>query len=211
MLYNETHPTRAQEYLSCLDKNLKHPQISKIHIFYDTSKGEGRLLAEIKRRPVTVTLIKSRASFGHMFLVANNQYPDQKIILSNADIYFDETLAEIQDKHLEHALLAVTRLEPFYGRWRHFGSQRGWSQDVWIFKTPIMIPEKINALLMGTAGCDNYLAYDMQEAGIHVLNPCKTVCCFHMHQSKVRHWNFEKSAHAKLPVPFCSLPDVTGK
>jgi len=39
-LYNETNHERVKEYITCLEKNLRHPLIDKIHVLYDTTKDD---------------------------------------------------------------------------------------------------------------------------------------------------------------------------
>jgi hypothetical protein len=70
------------------------------------------------------------------------------------------------------------------------------SQDVWVLKVPIKIPEKSN-FYFGILGCDNYFAYLMKNEGYNVLNPCKFVKTYHHHSSNIRNYLITDSVFKK--------------
>lgn len=203
MLYNESNKQRACEYLECLDRNLKHPDFGKIHVLYDISKGKGWLFSELEKRSVAITFIKGHASFGSIFKIANAQYPHRHIILSNADIYFDESLHLIDDTHLHNTVLALSRLNPTHNG---FKLQIHLSQDVWIFKTPLPTTPALDTIHMGTWCCEGLLALQLEQIGLRVANPCLTVSCFHMHAKKIRHWKRHDVIEPRKAPPHCTLP-----
>lgn len=211
-LYNESHKKRIAEYIECLDKNLAHPLIEKIHVIYDTSKDEEQnsaFLERLKSKNITLSTVSGRPSFEDCFNLANELYPDRAIIVSNADIYFNETLYLIQDYDLNNKMLALSRwnvqrdglLKPIV----HLnGKPNMGSQDTWIFTTPI---KQINAaeIQLGTLYCDGRIAYAVQEAGFKIINPCLSIQCCHLHLSKVRHYKFSPCVYPTILVPWCAL------
>src|SRR5581483_3177903 len=90
---------------------------------------------------IQLSYVVGRPTYGHCFALANELYRDQKIIVSNADIFFNETLSLLLNYDLNNKFLALTRwnvlkdfsIEPYY--W--FGQKVECSQDTWIFKSPI--------------------------------------------------------------------------
>lgn len=194
MLYNEKHEGRRSEYITCLEKNLAHPQIKEIHILYDTSndEGENHLLNYLKSQPVTLTYINDRVTYGECFTLTNEMYPESRIILSNADIYFNDTLSALENYDLTGKFLALTRhdVEPgdelrlFIQRLK----KRKWdSQDTWIFRTPIRKFEN-DDIKLGLLGCDLTIAKQAVLSRLKVINPCMTIQCCHLHLTKVRHY-----------------------
>lgn len=190
-LYHEENTMRKNEYLQCLTKNLEHPFIKSIHIFFDESisrnnQKNATLLNVLKELPVTLHIINERVSFGTLFQFANNNLVGEKVIIANGDIYFNNTLLELVNFPLENTFIALSR-------WNlsHSGSlslfKRKRSQDTWIFKSPIPKFEKDNYKL-GTPGCDNYIAYQAQQAGMHVINPSETIQTCHVHSSNIRRY-----------------------
>lgn len=202
VLYNETNSNRITEYLTCLEKNMHHPLIERIHIVYDTSKDilskKHPILKYLHKKGCTVSSVNSRPTYGYCFALANNLYPNRRIIFSNADIFFNETLAALETYDLKNKFLALTRWEvrkdgeivPFNVSYRLI------SQDTWIFETPL-IPFKNDSIFIGTNECDSFIAYQAQKAGLTVMNPCLTIQCCHLHLSGVRNYEFNK--HSKLP------------
>lgn len=195
-LYREKNETRKQEYMTCLERNLAHSRIKHIHVLYDQSKDlkrEGSLLRYLHTKPISITYINRRQSFEDFFGIANAHYKNQKIILANADIYFNETLFLLDDYDLTNKFLALTRWEDLNGKLelqRIYNIELWLShcQDVWIFMTPIMV-KKASQISIGTIGCDPYIARRAQESGLEVINPCLSIQCCHLHASGIRHYD----------------------
>lgn len=194
-LYNEKDDKRIKEYIECLERNLAHPDIHTIHIIYDTSKDapedtQNILLNYLKTKKVPLTYIDKRPTYNFCFSIANSLYQDKKIILSNADIYFNQTLHVLVNYDLTNKFLAITRwnvrkdgtLAPHAwpkGNWRTI------SQDVWIFNSPLRAFEN-GDIAMGTLHCDGQIAYQASKAHLKLINPCQTIQCCHLHLSEIR-------------------------
>jgi len=195
MLYNEKNPKRVKEYITCLDRNIAHGLIEAIHILYDTTKdgGKNSLLKYLQQSGVTITYLNGRSTYGYCFELANKIYPNKKIILSNADIYFNHTLGKLVDYDLTGKFLALTRwdekkhgaLVPYR---RYSGVNTPDSQDVWIFQSPIRRFQD-DDIPLGWPLCDGRIAYQAKKSGFRVLNPCLTIQCCHVHESQVRNYN----------------------
>ena len=206
MLYNEFSSVRIAEYRTCLEKNLKHPSIDHIHILFDTSMGitNSKLLDYLKTIPVTIEYIGKRATFADFFACINSHYLNKAIIITNADIYFDDTLTRLETFDLSNTFIALTRWNVqrngsrtlYMSRWDNHKQQlvpldpQGCvSQDTWIFKHPLVKFAK-DDIELGLAWCDGYIAYFAHLAGLNVINPCLTITCNHLHLSNIRHWHF---------------------
>lgn len=192
MLYNEKNQKRIDEYLACLEKNLCHENISEIRVFYDTSKDsdDNKILDFLKEHKIPTILVNDRVSFKQFFDYANLHLKNKKIILSNADIYFNDTLNLISNYSLENKFIALTRWEvQTDGSLEYYkGNQPGFSQDTWIFESPI-INFDLETIKMGTVACDNRLSYLAKQLGLNILNPSLSVQCCHLHTSKIRNYD----------------------
>jgi hypothetical protein len=210
VLYNETNSERMKEYITCLEYNLVHPSIDHIHVLYDTVRDDttNELLSYLKRKKVTISFIQGRPSFVYCFKLANEMFPNAKIILTNADIYFNDTLKVLENYNLTGQFLAITRkevavdgtisymrkTEPYIGR-------REGSQDVWIFQTPLPLFKRED-IKLGTLHCEGEVAYQLIKLGLKVINPFFSIDCFHVHLSGIRHY-----ADRPIPWPyFVELP-----
>lgn len=200
VLYNEANEQRRNEFISCFDRNKQHPSIDHIHVVYDTSKDDeyNLLLNYLKTQDCTISYVSGRPTFGYCFDLVNKQYLNATIILSNADIYFNETLNVLNEHDLTNKFLAITRWDvqedgklELFRQYKPDGSfdeaMSQLSMDAWIFRAPIkQFPH--SAIQLGTWACDGYIAYQAYLAGLEVINPCLSIQCCHLHLSKVRHW-----------------------
>ena len=220
MLYNEANEERCQEYITCMERNLNIHLSNNIHVFFDTSgnSANNKLLKYLKSKPVTITYIKGRASFDNFRKLAHEQYTETAIIISNADIYFNETLAILEKYDLSNIFIALTRWDLkkdnseslFYATWDAAKQQyiclngQCFSQDTWIFKTPL--PKfKDNSMKLGMLHFDPRLAYQAKQAGLEVINPCLTIKCHHLHLSEIRHYQLLHPAGPMLSTPIGKL------
>lgn len=215
-LYNETNRKRVNEYTKCLEINRYHPSIEKIHVIYDTSKdmidNDNRILTYSTLRSIPITYSDKRPTYGFCFEVANRYYPNRRVIVANADIYFNETLTLLEEYDLTNKFLALTRwdvrpdgvLVPFAPG----GVPITVSQDVWIFETPLHQFGR-DDIELGILGCDTRIAYWAQKSGLTVVNPCLTIQCCHLHNSRVRNYNayasYVPAYEYSVAVPWTSL------
>jgi hypothetical protein len=210
-LYNEKNKYRAQEFKTCLEKNLQNPSIDTIHVLYDIAKDDGHesdMLSYLKSQNIKISYITERASFGDFFKLANREYPHHRIIVSNADIFFNETLSLLEPCDLHDKFLALTRWDVTSNNDLIEFYPLGYSQDVWIFQTPLR-PFENDTIKMGILGCDPAIAYQAQHSGLIVSNPSLSIQCCHLHRSQIRNYarNYFPYQHlGKLePLPKCTI------
>ena len=146
------------------------------------------ILKYLKTKPIKLSFVKGRTTFGQCFNIANTSYPNQNIIIANADIYFNETLNYLDEYDLSDKFLCLTRwdVEP-NGNLKYFANSIG-SYDVWIFKTPIR-KFLYDQIKLGTLNCDGAIAHQARVVGLKTSNPCKTVQCCHLHLSPIRNYS----------------------
>ncbi len=198
-LYNETNQERAQEYITCLETNLNHESIGSVCIAYDTSRdepGDTPLLDYLKKleasNQLSLVYIKSRPTYGYFFNLVNKTCPNERIILCNADIYFNDSLKLLDNfAFKKDMMLVLTRwnvtpdgeLKQFHQHCRPEIS----SQDVWVFQSPI---RRFNDdLTMGILHCDSKFAFRAYHAGFKLYNPCLDIQCCHYHLSDIRNYH----------------------
>jgi hypothetical protein len=221
-LYNEKDARRVAEYKECMEKNLKHTAIESIHVLYDTTDDRRRtddgkkykVLDYLRKKNVQISYYSSgRPTFQYCLDLANTCYPGKKIILMNADIYFDKTLNRLFEVSLEDRIFACTRwdirkdMEPLLLCDKD-GAPNAMSQDVWIFQTPIRTIECGN-LQIGTPHCEKQFALAAHNAGLSLYNPCLSIKCYHLHLSNIRNYRQPKHNFADgIPVQGCYIEDI---
>jgi hypothetical protein len=235
-LYNEQNPKRVKEYIQCLKRNRRHPSIDGVHVLYDTQKDapgrQSRLSRFLEKTPgITKRYITSRPTYEEIFEYANANCPGTRIIVCNADIYFNETLALLNNIDLENRFLALSRWDVVSGekaRLIHdrLGDFNYMSADAWLFKTPLDINFTCDYRL-GTIFCDSFLNAQLFKSGLKVYNPCFDIQACHLHkewkeakleksedysdQHKQRIWQAERLRHGPYPgvgVYWCKAADL---
>jgi len=196
-LYNETNKQRANEYLYCLKRNLSNPLIKLIHVSYDTScdSKKCRYIRQwLQGHNIPTSYIDRRQNLGDCIRLANKLFPNEYVIFSNADIWFDRSLGLLQKDDIEGHLVAISR-QPRAPKY---------SQDSWIFKTPFPEHPHLDMTYVGLCGVEKPLIFAAQENCLQVYNPCKTIQCMHEHRAQVRHRN-GINHWGTIPLRPCSL------
>jgi hypothetical protein len=179
--YHEASPERAHEYEQCLWLNCKNAAIERVFVFLEDEEPIGVEHANLELVPHG-----GRLRYNDLFAYAGLYIREQVCIIANADIYFDRTLDLVQRFDLAGKFLCLARWEIDTNSHLVKPAQ-SWSQDAWIFQTPI---PRINAdFELGRMKCDNRIAFEAREAGLQLLNPSHTVRAIHLHASNVRNYN----------------------
>jgi hypothetical protein len=196
--YQDADPARTAEFVECVRRNAANPHLERIAVFL-----EDRVPAhEIRTRfPVfsdpKLQLIEHgrRLTFQQLFDHANRHLAGSGVILANTDIWFDETLARLEEETLSGRLLCLSRWEqaPDGRRWHY---DMPCSQDAWIFEPPV--PPFRADFPLGKPGCENRLAYEAQRAGLTVTNPSRSLHAWHLHNSGVRRYTPQERIHGPL-------------
>tara|TARA_Y100000033_G_C2678113_1_gene77692 strand:- start:67 stop:552 length:486 start_codon:yes stop_codon:yes gene_type:complete len=128
-------------------------------------------------------------------------------IVSNADIIFDDTLRYFNSIDMLMQFYALSRWEITSGdgkNWEIEPFDNAASQDVWIFKTPVLASCEMN-YTMGVPGCDNKITYHMRELGYTCRNPGKKVITVHFHISQFRTYSPKDD---RVPGPYLLVAPV---
>jgi hypothetical protein len=201
-LYLDADANRFQEFMECVRRNAANPSIDSICIFFETPGDCNHLLSTyppLNSQKVNLILLERRVTYKDLFSYANRQLAGQRIIIANADIFFDESLLRLDGYDVTQSLLCLSRwdVQPD-GERRFFDYPL--SQDAWIFDTPVR--EFPCAFHLGVPGCDNRLAWEAQKAGLAVRNPSRSIRACHLHLSGVRRY----SERHRLAGPGSSIP-----
>ena len=186
--YWDADPDRRAELIECLRRNAAHDGIGELHVFVedDTSPGELPALVGPAVMPKLRVIERGeRLTFEDLFAHAERLAPRRRVIIANADIFFDSTLSLLEDVDLAGQLLCLSRWDEVPGRSPAFFDYSG-SQDAWIFDPPL--PTFPCAFRLGLPGCDNRLVWEAARAGLAVSNPSRSIRARHLHGTNVRHY-----------------------
>ena len=119
-LYEGISNARLKELSKCFEMNFHNQYIKKIYIFFETNKTMQELSKYIKtdysilnyllvEDKFNIILINKRPTYKMYFTYANNNIPNSKIIVSNTDIYMNNTLEKLVDYDMTGKFFSLTR------------------------------------------------------------------------------------------------------
>jgi hypothetical protein len=174
-----TSEERYKEYLHCLEENIKNDFISKIVLLISDES-----VCPLESDKIISKKLEKRPTYTDIFNICNDEYNNEICIVSNSDIIFDRSLGFIHNDNINNKFLALNRWDIKGDTIQRFRHNIGDSQDCWIFKSPVNIP---NAdFTMGRLGCDNRITYLAHEAGLEVKNPSEQIITKHLHTTEYR-------------------------
>lgn len=201
-LYDSGNLIRNNELNHCFDRNIENTEISRIIN-----------LGPVKREhPKVMNIACERPTYNDYFKAIDKCCMDGEIaIVSNSDIYFDDTINWVKQIRMNGVMLALSRWNlNNNGVMTHFAIAG--SQDVWIIKVERDKPYYQNLLKVGNynlglPGCDHMIAKDGHDCGYKVLNPSKDIRSIHYHNSNYRTYGDPDRVSGYYPVHVCPLPE----
>jgi hypothetical protein len=177
--YKSSNDKRQKEIEECLLRNINNKHISKIYLLND------QIYEEYNKENKIVQIVvdeenKKRLTYKYTISFINEKLKDEKCIIANSDIYFDETLEHLVNYDLSNKFLALSR----YDKGVLYDTLS--SQDTWIFTSPASVPLEDCNFHFGVPGCDNKILYIFQKSGYKISNPSRTIKTHHLHESNFR-------------------------
>jgi hypothetical protein len=179
---------RYQELKYCVKKNIKNPAIDQIILVIDEEIDD--LLIPHSEK-IKIERMEKRPTYGDLFNIAIESLKGEEglMIVSNSDIfYYEEDVLKMLNSISFNESMALSRWEFIPGS-DPIHHDTWDSQDTWVFKNTILPGEY--DIKLGIPGCDNRIAFELQEAGYLVKNPSKSIKSYHYHVSKYRTYNDE--------------------
>ena len=181
--YESSSLPRNNELKQCLIHNNANKYITQIYLLNDNMYTLDFLKDTSKIIQIVVDDDnKKRLGFDYAFSFINSKLVGEKCILSNSDIFFDDSLSSLENFKLENYFLSLSRYEDI----NKTQLAKSWSQDAWIFQSPCKIDINACKFKFGTLGCDGKLNYLAYQQHYNLINPAKTIFSFHLHKSNIR-------------------------
>lgn len=196
--YPEPDEARRGELRECLRRNLALPQIDAVHLFIEdglTPEAAIDSCPDLLDPKVTLVQHGKRATFDEYFAYANRALAQRTVVLSNADIYFDESLSLTRRCGLPRAFIALARWDVQPDGTSNFFNVE-FSQDVWIFQPPLRI-RNCN-FTPGIPGCENRIAWEARRSGLQVHNYALSIRAYHLHLTGLRRWTMSQRLRGAL-------------
>ena len=196
--YIPKNKEREKEINTCLIKNLENNIIDEIHLYIENDYDFNFLKDKNK-----IKFIKTnkQLSYNTVFNYSNIYDENHIIILSNSDIYFNNTLKNIYDLNFNNIFYALNRYDIDKNN-KLVLYDVNYSQDVWIWKPPINIIinnnnmndyfDKNDGIILGVGGCDNRILKVVKDSGYIIKNASDKIQSIHNHKNNYRTWLNDK-------------------
>lgn len=199
--YKENNLPRKSELLDCLTLNLECTVIDKIYVWLENLEEIPVISDKIITIPRT-----SRPRYSDFFKLINDITKIDDInIIANTDIFFKDDFELVKHINLKNRCLALTRWDVKEDMEAEFVGRVD-SQDVWVFKGKIK--DVTGDFYIGSLGCDNKIAYELQKGGYKLTNPSLTIKIYHLHLTEYRP-NLSAYTAEPLPGPYLYIPITT--
>lgn len=195
-VYIDKVPERNKELKECLIRNSQAGFSTIILILEPKSEEEISILLNSAisiTTPDNIIVLKERANFNYFFkLMSDPKFSDSINVMCNSDIYFNyESLNSIRKFYDEipnkkNTCLALSRWD-IYPDGSASLFDRADSQDTWVFYGNPKVSASIN-FPTGRGGCDNRIAYEIEQCGYTIINPSKSIKTYHLHLCNVRNY-----------------------
>jgi hypothetical protein len=187
--YEDADANRRHEFLECLRRNIDNDHFDEIHVFVEerrSTKELSKAYPLLTATKIRLVSHRRRVRYRALFEYANRRLPRRRVVIANADIFFDHTLEELVGSDLRGRLLCLSRWDVQPDGMARFFEHPG-SQDAWIFETPIR--KFFCDFPLGVPDCDRRLAWEAERAGLALSNPSRTLRAIHLHLSQVRRYD----------------------
>ena len=188
---------RNTEIIHCLQTNLNNPLITKIHLLNEELFSQKEMGITENFDKIIQISIGKRLQYKDVFEYIRCDHIQGYLLLSNIDIFFDESLDQLQYSTLHEKekkqMIALLRYEynGFSTKNSSLFGPRFDSQDTWIFHSNHCIQEnqeKVFSFEFGKPGCDNKLIYLMKVLGFIIYNDPLLIKSYHYHSSLNRNY-----------------------
>ena len=193
--YISSNINRQKEILECLQKNLNNSLIDAIYLVTEKEYTfrEMEIDNNINKAKITQVNIGKRMKYSDAFDIVERNSLNGYIIISNSDIFFDDTLTNLyksgsSKKRMVYCQLRFEYTDNDLNKCKIFGP-RGDSQDTWIFHSNFNIikeQRKIFNFELGIPACDNHINYIFSILGYSVHNEPYYIKTYHNHKSDFR-------------------------
>jgi hypothetical protein len=200
--YKPKNKDREQEINRCLLKNYQNKYIEKIYLLND--KIYDIPIKNDYQKKIEQVIVSNNENYKLTYYDSikfiNEKLINRICILSNSDIYFNNSLSKINNDNINNNFIALLRYDEDkdYRKniFKRYDEVRDDSQDCWIFKSPLNININNLTFSFGTLGCDSIFAsYVANESGLNIINPCYDIITTHVHNTEYRTYSLDDRIH----------------
>lgn len=186
---------RQNEIRKTLLYNCNNNSIDKIYLLNERLYSEEEM--GVSSDKIIQVIINKRMMYSDVFNYVKENNITGYNIISNADIFFDKSIANIQKCHLikDKKIYCLNRFDFNNSNLSSLDldlSGRPDCQDVWIYHSnynSILCNNNIFNIELGTPGCDNKIIYLFKLLGFKCYNEPEIIKTYHYHRIQTRNYD----------------------
>ena len=220
----KSNQKRIEEYKMALKLNSKNIYIKKMIVFYDTDIKEGEREGEKNNfleflnslDKVEIHFIKGQLNFIEAISYSYKNFYNEKIILSNCDMFITNTIRKIKNVDLKDYFLCLTKWDIIDETTFEIANKKNQifdtCQDVWIYQANDYVNniKDQKPIYLGKWNCENELARMLYENGYELINPCREIVTIHIHNENCRNQSQNQRIPFLHPVGLGYLCEISG-
>jgi hypothetical protein len=184
--------SRFDEYNFSLNKNIENRYISSITVFSESALLNTYSAASLLTKNIKNIIIDRRPTFKTLVDYANDNFCGELVCITNADIFFDESLCRLKQFPNNFAICLTRSFPPIDINNPDISSVSYWAHpDSNLSFDSFFFYPKINSnnfdFPIGIPGCDNRFAYELYNSSLLVINPAKIINSFHVHKNSSKY------------------------
>jgi len=206
--------TRYNEIKTCLKKNIELRYFKKIILLNERIYSLEELgITKEQSNYILQVNIDKRLTYADCLTYLKTNNLNGYIVISNSDIFFDNTIINIRKSCLSISKSIYTLIRYEYTDenldkcklYTISNNVRRDSQDTWIIHTQSLDLSdsfiKLIDFYLGVPGCDNKIAYIFNQHGYRCFNVPSNVKTYHNHVSNIRNYtNIDRLSNPYLFV-----------
>lgn len=192
--YKPNDPETLLNITRCLENNVNNKFLHKICLLLDKHTTQKDVPAHLRSNDkIEIHYMNLRLSYKHWILLANEKYSEYIKILSNTDIYFDNTIQILFSQYFnENTMYSITRKDldldnNIVQSYDTYGDKKTptnplYSQDCWIYRNILNNSLDLNNInyQLGVGNCDRIFKKKLAEAKINLINLYPEVNAIHI-------------------------------
>lgn len=204
---------RQSEINFCLQKNVHNSLINKIYLYVDDIDYNPCFTCLLSNNKIQVIDRGYRPTYKDFITTINNEreFKESYNIISNSDIFFDESLKLLDYFKWENTCIVLNRWDIKKNGLSEFLNTTG-SQDVWIFKGHIKNElAECSDYYLGKVGCDNAFLYNLFKIKYYCGCPSFNIKAYHYHLTEYRTWKNNTKENVPGPYMFivpCKISEI---
>lgn len=159
---------------------------------------------KLNHSKLSVVRIEKRPNYRELFDIAEALNPEGINIVCNTDIfYLPADIKRLKKVTWDNRVLALSRWD-VQKKGNPILYTHPDSQDSWIFKGAL---KNVDCdFKIGIPGCDNKIAYEIDQAEYEISNPSVTIKSYHQHLTGLHNYIKDNKVIERIPPPYKLLP-----